>query len=97
MIGACYSETIPLIGNLNFTEKIYGVCNAHIPERKSLDRSGKPKIPRDRRILMRKRKKILDKLSLKMSPIRQTKLNRKLVDIELALQHSYKSNRHYNE
>ena len=24
----------------------------HIPERKSLDRSGKPKIPRDRRILM---------------------------------------------
>ena len=34
------------------TEKIYEVCNAHIPERKSLDRSGKPKIPRDRRILM---------------------------------------------
>ena len=78
------------------TNRIYTVCEKHVPTRKST-RSGKPKIPRDRRILMRKRKKILDKLSLKMSPIRQAKLNRKLVDIELALQHSYKSNRHYNE
>ena len=79
------------------TEKIYEVCSAHIPERKSLDRSGKPKIPRDRRILMRKRKRANDKLKLSLSESRRKKFERQLVNIELLLQKSHNDSRSFRE
>ena len=69
--------------------KIHAICKGNIPLRKTLTKTGKPKIPRDRRILMRKRKKIADKLKLELSETRKKKLNRKLVDIEVALQKSH--------
>ena len=72
-------------------EKIYEVCERYIPQRKSQSRTGKPKIPRDRRILMRKRKKINDQLKLSISAERKLKLHRKLVNIEISLQESHKS------
>ena len=36
-------------------DKIHEICLKYIPKRKSQFRTGKPKIPRERRILMRKR------------------------------------------
>ena len=78
-------------------EKIHEVCEKHIPQRKSLNRSGKPKIPRDRRILMRKRKKISDQLKLNLSDARKAKLNRKLVNIEVSLQESHKASKSMRE
>ena len=70
-------------------EKIHSICKGNIPLRKTLTKSGKPKIPRDRRIQTRKRKKIFDQLKLEISEIRKKKLNRKLVDIEVLLQKSH--------
>ena len=72
-------------------EKICKICIDNIPVRKSLSRTGRPKIPRDRRILMRKRKKISDQLKLNLSDTRKNKLNRKLVDIEISLQSSHRA------
>ena len=70
-------------------EKFYEICKANIPLRKSASRTGKPKIPRERRILMRKRKKVSDQLKLQLSEARRKKLQRKLVDIEVSLQKSH--------
>ena len=70
-------------------EKIHSICKDNIPLRKTLTKTGKPKIPRDRRILMRKRKKIFDQLKLQLCDARRKKLNRKLVDIEVSLQKSH--------
>ena len=73
------------------------VCEKHIPQRKSLNKSGKPKIPRDRRILMRKRKKINEQLKLSLSDARRQKLDRKLINIEILLQQSHQASRSMRE
>ena len=78
-------------------DEIHKVCEKYIPQRKSQLRSGKPKIPRDRRILMRKRKKINNQLKLKISDQRRLKLNKKLVNIEISLQESFKASKRYGE
>ena len=49
-------------------------CNKHVPLRRSVSTPGKPKIPRDRRILMRKRRKIQAKLENIQSHITKEKL-----------------------
>ena len=77
-------------------KKIVDICKANIPLKKSA-RSGKPKIPRDRRILMRKRKKISVQLEFQLSDARRKKLQRKLVDIELSLQKSHFASKIANE
>ena len=74
-------------------EKIHNICKANIPLRKSANKTGKPKIPRDRRILMRKRKKVSDQLKLSLSDAWKKKLQRKLVDIEILLQESHHSSK----
>ena len=78
-------------------EKIHSICKSNIPLRKTLTKTGKPKIPRDRRILMRKRKKIFEQLKLDISDARRKKLNRKLVDIEVSLQKSHRSSKMLGE
>ena len=90
--GASPDEQLAII-----MEKIHNICKANIPLRKSANKSGKPKIPRDRRILMRKRKKLSDKLKLTLSEQRKSKLQRKLVDIEISLQQSHQKSRMASE
>ena len=77
-------------------DKICLICRENIPLRKS-NRTCKPKIPRDRRILMRKRKKISDQLKLNVSNGRRMKLQRKLVDIEISLQNSHLNSKALSE
>ena len=74
-----------------FLHIIESVCNKYVPLRKSAYKSGQPKIPRDRRILMRKRRKIILKLESSLSPTTKVKLERKLTNIELALQKSHQN------
>ena len=74
-------------------KKFYDICKANVPLRKSANRTGKPKIPRERRILMRKRKKVSDQLKLQLSEARRKKLQRKLVDIEVSLQKSHQTDK----
>ena len=64
---------------------------SHIPHKKSMTKNRKPKIPRDRRILMRKRKKINDRMKLSLSEATRKKLQHKLVNIEISLQQSHKA------
>jgi hypothetical protein len=74
-----------------FMQKTEAACNKHIPLRKSVHKSGQPKIPRERRILMRKRRKITLKLKNAQSSVTKEKLERKLTNIELALQNSHQN------
>ena len=73
---------------IKIMQVILEVCNKYVPLRKSLYKNGKSKIPRDRRILMRKRRKITLKLKSASTKEKKEKLERKLINIEIALQKS---------
>ena len=64
------------------------VLYKHIPARKSVKKIG-TKIPRDRRILMRKRRKLTAQLESTSSPTHKAKIREKLITTELLLQKSH--------
>ena len=70
-----------------------------VPKRKiKTECSNHPKIPRDRRILMRKRRKLIKKLSKTFTEKRIQEIKgRLLIAIEISLQQSYKTDKQSNE
>ena len=72
------------------------IATSHVPKKK-LAGSKKRIIPRDRKILMRRRRKVVKQLITVTSPSRKTKLNSELVEIELKLQVSYSKSSDYQE
>ena len=72
------------------------IASAHVPKKKTTS-SKKSKIPRDRRILMRRRGKVTRKLSQSKSHSKINKLNQELVDIESKLQDSFNKSTTYQE
>ena len=76
---------------------IISICERHIPIKKSVQKSSMSKIPRDRRNLMRKRKRLNDKLKSDTSSIRRSNIEAKLTNIEIQLQQSYKNTLLQNE
>ena len=69
----------------------------HNAPKKKLGQSNKRSIPRDRKILMRRRKKVVKQFATAQSPSRKNKLDSELVDIEKKLQDSYKRSNDYQE
>ena len=65
------------------------ICVKYVPERKT-KYSKKQMVPKDRRILIRRRRKINNQLNSNISLPRHQKLSRELVEIEKKLQSSYK-------
>ena len=63
----------------------------YIPKRTVAKKRKGSRIPRTRRILMRRRTKVNKKLSQPVTPNRKAKLNEELIDIERNLQKSYKA------
>ena len=83
---------------IKFTDIIETVAKRHVPAKASVRKKSRTKIPRVRRNLMRKRSKLHKKLqSADLSEIRQTNIQHKLVNIEILLQDSYKSQNTRNE
>jgi len=72
------------------------IGSAHAPKKK-LGLSKRSKIPRDRKILMRRRRKVHKQLTTATSPSRRNRLDNELVDIERKLQESYKRSNEYQE
>ena len=71
-------------------EKTSNVLAAYVPTRKPYQKNDKVNIPRDRKILMRKRKKCKKKLKNTLNSDKIQKLNAELVNLELLLQESHK-------
>jgi hypothetical protein len=72
------------------------ITSKHVPL-KTLMRKNCPKIPRDRRILMKKRRKLQIQMSKDISEARKDKLKKKLIKIEIALQKSIAAAQNYRE
>ena len=64
------------------------ICYKHVPARKTARKSS-THIPRHRRILMRKRRKLTEQMETTNSDARKAKIRDKLVAIELLLQKSH--------
>ena len=70
---------------------------AHAPMKRP-SQSKKNQIPRDRKILMRRRRKVVKQLLTATSPSRKNRLNNELADIEKKLQESFtRSNDHQEQ
>ena len=80
-----------------FTDIIAEICEKHIPIKKSVQKSSWSYIPRDRRNLMRKRKRLNVKLKSESSAIRRSNIEAKLTNIEIQLMQSFKSTMQLNE
>jgi len=65
------------------------ICTKHVPQKRPPNTSRKSKIPRDRRILMRRRRKVTKQLGKNPTKTLQNRLNQELIEIELKLQKSY--------
>ena len=63
-------------------------AKTHVPPRRSAVKK-KHKIPRDRRILMRRRSKVNKQLQKQQPPSKKKQLTKELVEIELKLQDSF--------
>ena len=76
-------------------EKFINTCAKesvnYIPKRTVAQKRKGSRIPRTRRILMRRRTKVNKKLAQPVTPTQKTKLTTELVDIEKNLQKSYKA------
>ena len=72
------------------------IGGAHAPKKKS-DKSKKHLIPRDRRILMRRRRKITKQLRIHQPPSRKKTLDNELISIEEKLQESYNKSHDFQE
>ena len=71
----------------SLTELCSEVAIRNAPKRR---RKGKPRVPRERRILMRKRTKLRKRLHPSMNQDRRSSVERQLIEIERKLQDSYK-------
>ena len=76
-------------------DKFAAVVEAHIPLKEPSKKSHI--IPRERRILMRKRRKLIKRLAKTFTNAQQSKLKEKLISIELELLNSHKKERELNE
>ena len=70
---------------------------AKFSPKKKQKHSKKSHVPRHRRVLMRKRKKLHDHLAEAVTETRKSALKEKLVQIETELQRSYRSQEEYDE
>ena len=85
-------ETDPAKMLENFIEKCAREAQDFIPKRSVTKEKRKgSRIPRTRRILMRRRTKVNKKLSQPVTPNQRAKLDEELIDIERNLQKSYKA------
>ena len=80
-----------------FTKICEDIAVKHAPERTSKRFPGKSKIPRDRRVLMRRRTKVLKHLNKKQPPAQRKKLANELIEIEIKIQDSLSSSTEYRE
>ena len=74
-------------------DKYAKICESiavkHTPKKKIAKLAGKSKIPRDRKILMRRRRKVVNQLAKHQTPTLRRKLSRELIEIEMKLQDSF--------
>lgn len=76
---------------------IIDVAYKFVPARKSARKGSRTKIPRERRILMRKRRKLLDQLEQTESDKKKEAIREKLIRIELLLRKSHSDDRSRKE
>ena len=82
----------------HFMAIITDCCQTYIPTKKVVLRGRNPtKIPRDRRRLMRKRRRLTLKLSNNCSPTKRHNIENKLINIEILLQKSYQCSNQMEE
>ena len=70
-------------------EILIAVAYKFVPCKKSAKRGSHTKIPRNRRILMRKRRKLIDKANLATTESKKEEIRNKLIKIEILLQKSH--------
>ena len=75
----------------NFIKVCAQESSQFIPKRKSIQKRKASRIPRARRILMRRRGKVNKKLANPVTHVQKTKLTAELIDIEKELQQSHRS------
>ena len=73
-----------------FISICYQLCEKFVPKRKLSKRGKRRRLPRERRILIRRRSKIHKRLQRTTNKVKQIKLRDELVSIERKLQDSYK-------
>lgn len=73
----------------HFISKCESICADHVPMRRQAAPSRKSKIPRERRVLMRRRTKVAKQLAKHQPPSKTCQLKNELVEIELKLQDSH--------
>ena len=66
------------------------VCYKFVPAKKTSRRGSFTKIPRERRILMRKRRKLMQRLECVSSKKQKNKIREKLIKVEMLLQQSHR-------
>ena len=69
-----------------FTKLCKDIAVKHTPKKKVAKSLGRSKIPRERKVLMRRRTKVVKQLSKQQPPAMRNNLTSELVDIELKLQ-----------
>ena len=79
-----------------FLDVLLEITKVHIPKRKACTCSG-PKIPRERKVLLRRRRKIQKTLLAHNSEGKTRKLKKELLEIENKLLMSYKKSRRTQE
>ena len=67
----------------------FEVAYKYVPTKRTARKGSRTRIPRERRILMRKRRKLMERLAQASSEVRKESVRGKLVKIELLLQKSH--------
>ena len=78
-------------------QQLLDVCNKHVPVKKAVRKTSLTKIPRERRILMRKRRALNLKLKHATSTTRMENIQGKLINIEILLQRSHQASHQQSE
>ena len=71
-----------------FRRVLLGVCEKHVP-RRTMRGNRRSRIPRDRKILMRKRCKLRKKMERELNPIQSSTLKNQLKELELKISKSH--------
>ena len=87
--SAEFAEKTPNEKFEHFISICQTISTQHVPQKRSSAQSRKSKIPRERRILMRRRTKVNKQLAKHQPSSKRKELIDELVDIELKLQDSY--------
>ena len=82
---------------LDYLIKSCEVIGANNAPKKNSFNSKKQKIPRVRKTLMRRRRKVTTHLAKNLSPVQKSKLINELIEIERKLQDSFTSSEHHQE